>query len=139
VKINEDSPLDPPWAYPRSKAETEELVRERRGRIKGVIMRFAGVYDEDCRARFIAQQIARIFERLPTAYLFTGDITHGQPYLHRDDLVDAVVGAVDRRAELPDETTLLIGEEETPSYKEMQQRLGELIHGERRLDFAASG
>ncbi|TIQ02053.1 MAG: vitamin K epoxide reductase, partial [Mesorhizobium sp.] len=87
--------------------------------------------DEDCRAAFIAQQIARIFERLPTAYLFTGDITHGQPYLHRDDLVDAVVRTVDRRAELPDETVLLIGEEETPSYQEMQERIGHLAHGER--------
>jgi nucleoside-diphosphate-sugar epimerase len=80
-------------------------------------------------AAFIAQQIARIFERRPTAYLFAGDITHGQPYLHRDDLVDAVVRAVDRRAELPDETVLLIGEEETPSYQEMQQRIGDLVHG----------
>ena len=131
VKIHEDSPLDPPWAYPKSKAQTEALIHERRGRSRSVILRFAGVYDEDCRAAFIAQQIARIFERLPTAYLFTGDITHGQPYLHRDDLVDAVVRVVDRRAELPDETTLLIGEEETPSYQEMQQRIGELIHCER--------
>ena len=96
-----------------------------------MILRLAGVYDEDCRAAFIAQQIARIFERLPTAYLFTGDLNSGQPYLHRDDLVDAVVRTVDRRAELPDETMLLIGEEETPSYEEMQQRIGELIHGER--------
>jgi uncharacterized membrane protein len=131
VKIDEESPLDPPWAYPQSKAETEELIESRHGGIKSVVLRFAGVYDEDCRAAFIAQQIARIFERLPTAYMFTGDITHGQPYLHRDDLVDAVVRVVDRRAELPDETTLLIGEEETPSYQEMQSRLGELIHGER--------
>jgi nucleoside-diphosphate-sugar epimerase/uncharacterized membrane protein len=131
VRIDEGSPLDPAWAYPRSKAETEALIRERRGPIKSVIFRFAGVYDEDCRAAFIAQQIARIFERLPTAYLFTGDIAHGQPYLHRDDLVDAVVRAVDRRADLPDETVLLIGEEETPSYQEMQERIGDLVHGER--------
>ncbi len=113
------------------KAETETLIQDRRGAIKSVILRFAGVYDEDCRAAFIAQQIARIFERLPTAYLFTGDITHGQPYLHRDELVDAVVRTVDRRAELPDETVLLIGEEETPSYQEMQERIGHLAHGER--------
>ncbi len=131
VKINEDSPLDPSWAYPRSKVETEALIHERRGAIKTVILRFAGVYDEDCRAAFVAQQIARIYERLPTAYLFTGDITHGQPYLHRDDLVDAVVRMVDRRAALPDETVLLIGEEETPSYQQMQLHIGELVHGER--------
>lgn len=129
VRINEDSPLDPPWAYPQSKAETEKLIAEERGDIPSVILRLAGVYDEDCRAAFIAQQIARIFEELPTAYLFTGDISSGQPYLHRDDLVEAIRRTVDRRAELPEETVLLIGEEETPSYDEMQKRIGRLIHG----------
>ncbi|TIP78876.1 MAG: NAD-dependent epimerase/dehydratase family protein, partial [Mesorhizobium sp.] len=130
AKINEDSPLDPAWAYPKSKAETEALISRERGQIKTVVLRLAGVYDEDCRAAFIAQQIARIFERLPTAYLFAGDINAGQPYLHKDDLVDAVVRTVDRRADLPAETVLLIGEEGTPSYEEMQKRIGRLVHGE---------
>lgn len=130
VRINEDSPLDPPWAYPQSKADTEGLIARERGEIRTVILRLAGVYDEDCRAAFIAQQIARIFERLPTAYLFTGDLGAGQPYLHREDLVDAIVRTVDRRAELPEETVLLIGEEETPSYEEMQKRIGRLVHDE---------
>ncbi|MBX3540463.1 MAG: NAD-dependent epimerase/dehydratase family protein [Chelatococcus sp.] len=130
VKIDEDSPLAPAWAYPRSKARTERLILEERGDVKVAILRLAGVYDENCRAAFIAQQIARIFERRPTAYLFTGDIETGQPYLHRDDLADAVARTVDRRGELPDETTLLIGEEETPTYDEMQRRIGRLVHGE---------
>jgi nucleoside-diphosphate-sugar epimerase/uncharacterized membrane protein len=129
--IDEDWPLDPTWAYPRSKVETENVIARERGPIKSVIMRFAGVYDEDCRAAFIAQQIARIYEKLPTAWLFAGDVTAGQPYLHVDDLVDAVERAIDRRDALPDELALLIGEEETPSYDELQRRLGELIHGER--------
>ncbi|BCH35667.1 vitamin K epoxide reductase [Mesorhizobium sp. L-8-10] len=130
VRINEDSPLDPAWAYPRSKAETESLILKEHGGIKVAILRLAGVYDENCRAAFIAQQIARIFERAPTAYLFTGDISTGQPYLHCSDLVDAVARVVDRRDDLPDETVLLIGEEETPTYAEMQQRIGRLVHGE---------
>lgn len=136
ARIDEDSPIDPAWAYPRSKAETEKLISRERGDIKTVILRLAGVYDEECRAAFIAQQIARIFERLPTAYLFTGDIRSGQPYLHKDDLVDAVVRTVDRRAKLPDETVLLVGEEETPSYEEMQKRIGRLVHGEDWRTFA---
>jgi len=130
VRIDEDWPIDPPWAYPQSKARTEALIRQERGDIKSVLFRFAGVYNEDCGAAFIAQQIARIYERLPTAYLFTGDLSHGQPYVHIDDLVDAAVRAVDRRGELPDETAFLIGEDETTSYDEMQKRLGRLIHGE---------
>lgn len=130
ARINEDSPLDPAWAYPRSKTETEALISKERGNIKAVRLRLAGVYDEDCRAAFIAQQIARIFERLPTAYLFTGDIASGQPYLHKDDLVAAVVRAVDRREELPGDTALLLGERETPSYDDLQKLIGKLVHGE---------
>ncbi|MCL4182620.1 MAG: NAD-dependent epimerase/dehydratase family protein [Burkholderiaceae bacterium] len=130
ARIDENSPIDPAWAYPRSKADTEALISTERGEIRTVIVRLAGVYDEDCRAAFIAQQIARIFERLPTAYLFAGDAGAGQPYLHKDDLVDAIVRIVDRRAGLPDHTVLLLGEEETPSYGEMQKRIGRLVHDE---------
>ncbi|PDT39584.1 MULTISPECIES: NAD-dependent epimerase/dehydratase family protein [Sinorhizobium] len=130
ARINEDAPLEPSWAYPQSKAETEAVIAGERGQIKTVILRLAGVYDEDCRATFIAQQIARIFERLPTAYLFTGDLRAGQPYLHKDDLVEAVVRTVDRRCELPAESVMLIGEEETLSYGELQKSIGRLLHGE---------
>jgi nucleoside-diphosphate-sugar epimerase/uncharacterized membrane protein len=130
VAIDENAPLDPSWAYPQSKAETEAVIAKERGPIKTVILRLAGVYDEDCRATFIAQQIARIFERLPTAYLFSGDLGAGQPYLHKEDLVDALVRTVERRAELPDESAMLIGEEQTLSYGELQKRFGKLIHGE---------
>ena len=130
VRIDEDSPIDPAWAYPQSKADTEELISRHRGDVRTVTLRLAGVYDEDCRAAFIAQQISRIFERLPTAYLFTGDLSAGQPYLHKDDMVEAIVRTVDRRGELPAETVFLIGEEETPSYEEMQKRIGKLIHDE---------
>ncbi|WEX87592.1 NAD-dependent epimerase/dehydratase family protein [Sinorhizobium garamanticum] len=130
VPIDEDSPLEPSWAYPKSKAETEAMIAKERRRIKTVILRLAGVYDEDCRATFIAQQIARIFERLPTAYVFSGDLGAGQPYLHKDDLVEVFVRAIDRRGVLPDESVMLIGEEETLSYGNLQKRFGELIHGE---------
>ncbi|MCZ4089207.1 NAD-dependent epimerase/dehydratase family protein [Sinorhizobium psoraleae] len=130
VPIDEASPLEPSWAYPESKAETEAVIAKERGRIKTVILRLAGVYDEDCRATFIAQQIARIFERLPTAYVFSGALGAGQPYLHKDDLVEVFVRTVDRRGELPAESVMLIGEEETLSYGDLQKCFGQLIHGE---------
>ena len=95
-----------------------------------MILRLAGVYDEQCRAAFVAQQIARIYERSPTSYLFAGDPESGQPYLHVEDLVEAVVRVVDRRRSLPTETVLLLGEPETYSYATLQRRIGELIHGQ---------
>lgn len=128
--IDEDSPIAPSWPYPESKARTEEIVRRQHGQIPAVIFRPAGVYDDMCRAAFLAQQIARIYENDPTGHLYPGDPSRGQAYLHLDDLLEAMERAIARRHELPPETTLLLGEPETPSYDEVQRRLGRLIHGE---------
>ncbi|MGH2369780.1 MAG: hypothetical protein ACRDI2_16490, partial [Chloroflexota bacterium] len=62
--------------------------------------------------------------------VYPGDINHGQAFLHLDDLIDAIEKSVERRADLPAETTLLVGEPETMSYGELQRELGRLIHGE---------
>ncbi|GEO17368.1 hypothetical protein MAE02_50640 [Microvirga aerophila] len=128
--ITEDWPLEPKWAYPQSKVETEQLVRAEHGSIPIVILRPAGVYDERCRSAFLAQQIGRIYERQPTSYLFAGDPSHGQPSLHLDDLIDAVERVVNRRQDVPAEVAFLLGEIETPSYETLQRRIGELVHGE---------
>jgi nucleoside-diphosphate-sugar epimerase len=46
-----------------------------------------------------------------------------------DDLVDAIVTAVEKRAELPKETTLLLGERETMSYDDLQRKTSSLLFG----------
>src|SRR6266545_1548060 len=40
--INEDSPLEPKWDYPKSKVKTEKLIRERRREMPAVVLRIAG-------------------------------------------------------------------------------------------------
>ncbi|HJS79417.1 MAG TPA: NAD-dependent epimerase/dehydratase family protein [Vitreimonas sp.] len=129
-KLTEDAPLEAKSPYPQSKIEAERVTLARHGDIPAVMLRFAGVYDEMCRAAFLAEQIAAIFEKRFISRVFPGDIDRGQPYLHLDDLVDCVVRAIDRRKRLPPETTLLIGEPETPTYRQLQERIGELVHGE---------
>jgi nucleoside-diphosphate-sugar epimerase len=47
-----------------------------------------------------------------------------------EDLVEALTRLVDRRAALPGETVLLLGEPEPVSYGELQEMLGQLIHDE---------
>jgi nucleoside-diphosphate-sugar epimerase len=128
-KLNERAPLEPRSPYPQSKLEAERVIDERRGDIPAVVLRFAGVYDEMCRAAFLAEQIAAIYEKRFVSRVFPGDIDRGQPYLHLDDLVDCVVRTIDRRKRLPAETTLLIGESETPTYRELQEQIGEFVHG----------
>ena len=127
--IDEDWPVEPKWPYPESKARTERIVQQERGNIPAIVLRLAGVYDENCRAAFLAQQIARIYEQQPASYLFAGEPESGQPYLHLDDLVGAVERVVDRRDRLPEEITLLIGEKRGPTYDELQHQIGRLIHG----------
>jgi nucleoside-diphosphate-sugar epimerase len=45
-------------------------------------------------------------------------------------VLDALRRTIERRGQLPAETTLLIGEPETLSYDELQRSLGRLIHNE---------
>ena len=128
--INEDSPLEPKWDYPKSKVETEKLIHEKRGDIRTAILRIAGVYTDNCDSIPLAHQIQRIYERQLTSKVYPGDISHGQAFVHLDDLLDALRRTVERREKLPTETTMLIGEPETLSYDALQRTFGRLIHKE---------
>lgn len=128
--ITEDWPLEPTWAYPESKVRTEKLIRAERGDIPAVMLRFAGVYDDVCHSPPLANQIQRIYERQLAGHLYSGEISHGQAYIHLDDVVDAIEHAVDHRVQLPSETAILIGEPETLSYDELQHTFSRLLHDE---------
>ena len=128
-KINEESPVRPTWPYPESKVKTEALIREKRGRIPTVILRIAGVYDEKTHSIPLAHQMQRVEERQLPGHFFPGDVRHGQAFAHLEDVVDAIVRVVDRRANLGDEETILIGEAEAVSYGELQRIFGLQLHG----------
>jgi nucleoside-diphosphate-sugar epimerase len=127
--ITEDWPMGATWAYPQSKVRTEALIHEERGTIPAVILRLAGVYDDVCHSPPLAHQIQRIYERQLAGHLYSGETSHGQSFVHLEDVVDAIERAVERRAQLPPESTFLIGEPETLSYDELQHSFMRLIHG----------
>jgi nucleoside-diphosphate-sugar epimerase len=128
-KITEFSPLeDEPWDYPRSKIEAEKLIRQERGDIPTVILRIAGVYDDACHSIPIAQHISRIYEKKFESYFFPGDSSHGQAFIHLDDLITCLQRVVELRGKLKNEI-FLIAEPDVMSYAELQDSLGELIHG----------
>lgn len=126
--INEDWPIEATWAYPQSKVETEALIAAERGGVHAVNLRIAGVYDDAGHSVPLAHQIQRIYEKQLTSHLYSGSTAHGQSFLHMDDLVDAIELVVERRASLPTEIAILLGEEETLSYDELQHTLARLIH-----------
>jgi nucleoside-diphosphate-sugar epimerase len=131
--ITERSPVESEeeaWDYPRSKLETERVIRQERGAIPAVILRIAGVYDEECHSIPLAQQIARIYEKRLESYFFPGDADHGQAFAHLDDLVDLFQQVVEMRNELGSHEVFLIAEPDVMSYNELQEQIGELIHGE---------
>jgi nucleoside-diphosphate-sugar epimerase len=130
-RINEDQPVAPKWAYPKSKAAAEDVIRAERGRIPVVLLHLAGVYDERRCVPTLANQIARIYERDFTSYLYAGDPDAGQSLLHKADMADAFRRAVLRRHELPQEAEILIGESEAMGYDALQDAIGRLLHGER--------
>ena len=129
--INEDWPLEPKWDYPQSKADTEKLILQQRDQWPVVLLRIAGVYTDRCESVPIAHQIQRIHERRLTSKVFPGDTSRGQSFVHLDDVVAAFRATVARRATLPHEATMLIGEPDPLSYEESQRLLAGHIHGER--------
>ena len=128
-RIDETWPIEPRWAYPKSKAAAEQAVREEANGMPFVLLRLAGVYDETTMVPTLAHQIARIYERDIQGYFYSGDTDVGQSMLHRDDMLEAFRRTVDRRAELPRETALLIGEPAALGYDALQDEIGYLIHG----------
>lgn len=129
-RIDESQPIAPKWAYPRSKAAAEDVIRQEHGKIRCVLLHLAGVYDERTVVPTLAQQIARIYERDFQSHLYSGDPLVGQSMLHKADMVDAFRRAIDRRADLPDDIVILVGEPEAVGYDVLQDEIGRLIHGE---------
>ena len=129
-RINAESPIGASWAYPQSKVDTEALLHERHGRIPVVYLRPAGVYADEGRSAFLAQQISQIYEHRLISHFYPGMLCAAQSSVHRDDLAEAMVRLVDRRHDLPSELPLLIGEPDAPGYAEIQDIVGEALHGE---------
>lgn len=127
VFLTEDSPIGPTWAYPESKVRTEAVIHEEHGDIPIVILRFAGVYDDVCHSPPLAHQIQRIYERQLAGHLYSGETSHGQSFVHLDDVVDAIERTIEHRAKLLPEAAILIGEPETLSYDELQHTFQRLI------------
>ena len=127
--IREEHPIEPGWAYPKSKAAAEAAIREEHGRIPYVLLHLAGLYDEKTSVPTLANQIARIYERDLQSYVYSGSTTVGQAMLHRNDMLDAFRRTVDRRKKIPSGTVILIGEQEAIGYDTLQDEIGYLIHG----------
>lgn len=130
VLLTEDSPLDARWAYPQSKLETERVIEQHHGDIPCLILRLAGMYTPDCGLPSLAHQLQRIYERRTQAHLFSGDTSHGQAFVYSEDVIDAIVRAIERRKQIKDGTKILIGEPDVLSYQALQNRMGCLVHGE---------
>lgn len=84
-KIDEDWPVDPTWNYPESKVKTEKLIHEKRGAIPVVILRLAGAYDDEGHSIPITHQIQRIYEKTLTSHFYSGDLLHGNAFIHLQD------------------------------------------------------
>ncbi|MDX1694033.1 MAG: vitamin K epoxide reductase family protein [Ketobacteraceae bacterium] len=130
--IDESAPVAPKWAYPKSKARTEEVIKEHHGKIPYTLLRLAGVYDEETAVPTLSHQIARIYEASAKSYLYAGDTSAGQAFIHHLDMVDLIRRTVNRRKDLPDEDIMVAGEQDVLSYQDLQEEIGCLIHGEEK-------
>ena len=127
-KITEESPLFPKWGYPESKVQAEKVILSEHKKVPALILRIAGVYNDTGASIPVTNHIKRIYEKEITSHFFPGDETHGSPFIHLDDLVDAIFKAVERRKQLPSEVIINIGEEDTLSFEYLQKTIGRLTH-----------
>jgi nucleoside-diphosphate-sugar epimerase/uncharacterized membrane protein len=127
--ITEETAIDPKWAYPKSKAAAEAVIENEHGEIPYLLLHLAGLYDDRTAVPTLSEQIRRIYERDLKSHAYSGSLRTGQAFIHKQDMVDAFVRAVEQRNELPKDLTLLVGESEAVSYDELQKRLAQLIHG----------
>ena len=128
--IDEDAPFDPKLPYRASKIRTEAMLREEKGDEKLVLMRPAGIYDDDGHSTFLAHQILRIYEKRLSGKVYPGDLSRGQAFLHLDDLLDAIERIIDRRQSLPDVFPVLLGEAKPVPFGDLQRLIGRELHGE---------
>lgn len=128
-KLTEASPTHGEWDYPQSKLEAERALKESRGHIPVVIHRIAGVYDDFGHSLPITQHIRRIYEKQLESFLFPGDATKGQAFVHLDDLIKCFRLTIEKRQELEAWEVFLIAEPEVMSHEELQDAIGDLIHG----------
>jgi len=128
-RIDEDSATSAEWAYPRSKLAAETVIHENRGPIPTVILRLAGVYDDECHSLPIGQQIARIHGKRLESFFFPGDPDRGQPFVHLEDLARCFRRVIALRGALDAEELFLVAEPHVAPYGELQDRIGEALHG----------
>lgn len=128
--LDETMPVQAEWQYPQSKLETEKLIARERGDIPAAILRIAGVYSEWGSAVPIVQQMKRIQDKDLESYLFPGNPNHGQSMVHIDDVVSCIHRVIEKRHELGGLEGFLVGEPDAMSYEELQDQIGELLHGE---------
>lgn len=128
VKINEESLLEPKWDYPKSKVETEKVLETKRGKIPVLNLRISGIYTDEGESIPVTNQIQRIYENQITSHFYPGNLIHGNPFLHLDDLVSAIVKAVAKRKEFAPFETINLGEPITLSYGDIQQTVAKLLY-----------
>jgi nucleoside-diphosphate-sugar epimerase len=129
-RIDENWPLEAKWQYPQSKIDAERVIADESRVCPSAALRIAGVYDDLCHSIPLAHQIRRIDAERLTSKFFPGDTSRGQSFVHLDDVIDAFRLLIERRSTLSGFTPILIGEEETLSYDEIQRTTSRLIHGE---------
>ncbi|MCU7554106.1 NAD-dependent epimerase/dehydratase family protein [Alteromonas sp. ASW11-19] len=134
IKITEDTPVEPGWIYPQSKADAEQVIADEHGEIPVTILRMAGLYDDHTAVPTLSHQIARIYERDIKSWVYSGDAMAGQAFIHQQDMTDLFARVVSKRNSLPDYHALLAGEDKVMGYQALQNRLGQLIHGKQEWE-----
>jgi nucleoside-diphosphate-sugar epimerase len=82
--LTEDSPTEATWDYARWQLDAAQAVQHDSDRMPTVILRIANVYDEDCRAPFLAYFLRRIYEQHLGSHVFPGELLNVVKRMEQD-------------------------------------------------------
>jgi nucleoside-diphosphate-sugar epimerase len=131
--LSEDAPIDCPSLYAASKRSAELLVRPYATWLSCHALRLFTVYGEGQRERLVA----RLAERVRTGEPITVEGRHGlllSP-VHVDDVVAALVAAVEDRATTEGLEVTNVGGPDALGVREIAETLGRVVGREPRLNF----
>jgi nucleoside-diphosphate-sugar epimerase len=115
--------------YHRAKIEAEKAISREQLKVPALVLRMASMYDDTGHSHVIGRIMRKIYERRREAFAASTYRAMGVPFLHMDDFADGVLRAIERRSELGHLETIVVAEPEVIGYEDLQNRIGELMHG----------
>jgi len=136
-RTDETTPPDDYIPYARSKAVGEGLVREHSDLVPGLILRLGGVFSDWCELPPLYSLLDMWSQHSWTGRVVAGKGLTATPYIHVDDLIQAIARCLERDTCFDPVETLILSEQGCTSHLELFESIKHSLNREPRPLFVA--